>query len=79
MEAGARQFAIPSANMQAASFIAADVGGTHARVGLVRIGADAHPVVEKFARYACAEYPSLAAILKSFLDSVAGESVLIEE
>ncbi|TLY53144.1 MAG: ROK family protein [Gammaproteobacteria bacterium] len=51
--------------------LAADVGGTHARIGLVR--ADAARSGEYtlttlgYRQYACADYPSLAAILSAFL------------
>jgi len=54
-----------------APFIAADVGGTHARIGLVL--ADAHgamPIaVAQYHKYVCADYPSLSAILRDFLDN----------
>ncbi|MFC5741489.1 glucokinase [Dyella tabacisoli] len=51
-------------------FLAADVGGTHARVGLVAQRLDhTHPVtVLEYQRYACAEWPSLTAVLKDFVD-----------
>ncbi len=42
--------------------IAADVGGTHARVGHVRVGDDGALSVLRFRQYACAQAPSLAAI-----------------
>lgn len=50
--------------------LAADIGGTHARIGLVR--ADALHTGEPFAtlayrKYRCADYPSLDAILRDFL------------
>ncbi len=54
-------------------FIAADVGGTHARLGLVRVGADGKVDVLQYRRYACAEYPSLAAILDHFAGEFAAE------
>lgn len=51
--------------------IAADVGGTHARIGLVL--ADVHgalPInVTHYHSYVCADYPSLSAILRHFLDT----------
>ena len=75
MEAGARQLSTRAANEPATRFIAADVGGTHARIGLIRAAAGSSPTVEKFARYVCADYPSLAAILRHFLDSLGGEAV----
>jgi glucokinase len=46
--------------------LAADVGGTYARVGLVQVGAKT-PTVSSYKKYLCADYPSLAAILKHFL------------
>ena len=75
MEAGARQLSARVARGPAASFIAADVGGTHARIGLIRAATGARPIVEKFARYVCADYPNLTAILRHFLDSLGGETV----
>lgn len=48
-------------------FIAADVGGTHARLGVVRVTSEAGVVVDAFHQYACAGYPSLAAILRDFI------------
>lgn len=47
------------------ALIAADVGGTHARVALVDV-AGASPRILALQRYACAEHPSLAAILADF-------------
>jgi len=54
---------------QAAPFLAADVGGTHVRIGRVRASADPrHPVeVLDYRKYRCADYPSLAAIVGDFL------------
>lgn len=51
------------------AFLAADVGGTHARIGLVSPRPDGRrPVtVLEYRRYACAEWPSLTAVLKDFL------------
>lgn len=49
------------------TFLATDVGGTHARVALVR--ADAHGAIEilDHHKYHCAEFPGLAPILAEFL------------
>lgn len=57
-------------------FLAADVGGTHARIGLVSQQPDgARPVtVLQYHRYACADWPSLTAVLKDFVDQL-GRSV----
>lgn len=51
------------------AFLAADVGGTHARIGLVSPHPDGHrPVtVLEYRRYVCAEWPSLTAVLKDFV------------
>jgi glucokinase len=56
----------------ASAFLAADVGGTHARIGLVSPHPDgARPVtVLEYRRYACAEWPSLTAVLKDFVGQV---------
>lgn len=61
-----------AANSASAAFLAADVGGTHARIGLVSVDADrAHPVsVLEYRKYVCADYPSLDAILADFLASL---------
>jgi glucokinase len=48
--------------------IVADVGGTYARVALVRAAKGSAPEVLDFQRHACADYPSLAAILRDFVD-----------
>ncbi|HEX7801627.1 MAG TPA: glucokinase [Pseudoxanthomonas sp.] len=48
--------------------IVADVGGTYARVALVRVARGQAPEILDFHRHACAEYPSLAAILRDFAD-----------
>jgi len=65
--AGARQIPVSAEAPAGASFIAADVGGTHARIGLVTRGAGGSLAVEKFIRYVCADYPSLSAILRDFI------------
>ncbi len=46
--------------------LAADVGGTYARVGLVQLGAG-QPIVSSYRKYRCADHSGLAAILKDFL------------
>lgn len=53
----------------AAPFLAADVGGTHARIGLVAPAADGqHPIsVLHYHRYQCAAWPSLTAVLRDFI------------
>lgn len=55
--------------------LAADVGGTHARVGLVREDRDAGLQLLAYRTYACADFEDLGAILGSFLASVPQVSV----
>jgi len=50
------------------AFIAADVGGTHARIGLVHRPPGAETIdVLRYERYACADWPSLTAVLQDFI------------
>ena len=58
-------------------FIAADVGGTHVRIGLVEGSDDpAHPVaVLQYRKYVCAQYPGLTEIIEEFLGTLTGETV----
>ena len=48
-------------------FIAADVGGTNARIGVVRVNGDGSVAVLAYRKYSCGDYPSLTAILRDFL------------
>ncbi len=54
------------------AFLAADVGGTHARIGLVSPHPDGRRPVTmlEYRRYACAEWPSLTAVLQDFVSQV---------
>jgi len=54
-------------------FIAADVGGTHARIGLVIGGAIGKTPVDvlHYHRYSCSEWPSLVAMLQDFVAQLA--------
>ncbi len=54
---------------QASLVLAADVGGTHARIGLLRTVGGAQPPLEMLARhvYECAKWPGLGEILEDFL------------
>lgn len=63
--------AVPPLTQVEPRFLAADVGGTHTRVGLVRAGGadESDVVVLAHRKYVCAEYPSLAAILADFIAS----------
>jgi glucokinase len=47
-------------------FVAADVGGTHVRIGLVGV-ADGRPEVLRYEKYACADFPGLAEVIAHFL------------
>lgn len=59
---------------RAEAFIAADVGGTHARIGLVRPAlAGGSFDVLRYERYACADWPSLTAVLKDFVGHLDGQ------
>ena len=57
--------------------IAADVGGTHARVALLEAGHGGRDdfAILHYRKYACADYASLAAILEEFRATVAGGDV----
>ncbi|MEA9608335.1 glucokinase family protein [Xanthomonas campestris pv. plantaginis] len=60
------------------TFLAADVGGTHVRVGRVSHGADAPIELSQYRTYRCADHASLDAILADFLrDSRAVDAVVI--
>lgn len=54
---------------RALGFVAADVGGTHVRIGLV---SDAGGQIEVLAyrKYACADFPGLAEVFQAFLDEL---------
>ncbi|GAA0247030.1 glucokinase [Rhodanobacter caeni] len=66
-----RHVAPPSvtASLAMPPFLAADVGGTHARIGLVAATGDRrHPVqVLHYQRYQCAAWPSLTDVLRDFV------------
>jgi glucokinase len=56
-----------------APFIAADIGGTHARVGLVVADRGGAPSVRvlHYHRYRCAEWANLTSLLQNFLEELA--------
>jgi len=59
------------------AFLAADVGGTHARIGLVRRAAGSAAIdVLRYERYACAEWPSLTAVLRDFVGQLDGDTAI---
>lgn len=57
------------ANPRAQPFLAADVGGTHARVALVRAAAAGKPGfdVVAYRKFACADFPGLSELLTAFV------------
>jgi glucokinase len=56
-----------AARTQATALIAADVGGTHARVARLEAGAlGSDLAIVEYRKYACADHPSLAAIVETF-------------
>ena len=63
----------PTADALNRPFIAADVGGTHARIGLVIGGAVGKTPVDvlHYHRYNCTEWPSLVAMLQDFIAQLA--------
>ncbi|HEV2540136.1 MAG TPA: glucokinase [Frateuria sp.] len=67
---GATQRLDRPASAPATPFLAADVGGTYARVGLMRTSSGAGRQVDVLAyrKLACAQYPGLPELLQSFLD-----------
>ncbi|HEU4531975.1 MAG TPA: glucokinase, partial [Steroidobacteraceae bacterium] len=58
-------------------FIAADVGGTYARVGLIEQGASPATALSlhQYKTYLCADYPGLGAILRDFIATLGGVAV----
>ena len=59
------------------AFIAADVGGTHVRIGLVSASADPRHRVKvlEYRKYVCAQYAGLAEIIEDFLAGLDGARV----
>lgn len=55
-------------------FVAADVGGTNARIALVEADGERIEILD-YRRYPCAEYPSLTAILSDFVGRQLDEGV----
>lgn len=55
--------------------LAADVGGTHARIALVGVGADGRIEILRHEKYACAQFPGLAEIFETFRREAGAESV----
>jgi glucokinase len=58
-----------------APIIAADVGGTHARLALARFTPQGGITLVHYSEYICSEYPDLATILRKFNETLDGEHV----
>lgn len=60
-------------------FIAADVGGTHVRIGLVQAGATANAPLQvlAYSKFRCADYAGLSEILSEFIASSAPVGVAV--
>jgi len=66
----------PAASVSAQRLlIAADVGGTHARIALVGADADGRVEILRHEKYACASFPGLADIFETFRRAVGAEAV----
>ena len=61
--------AVPGASPQERPFIAADVGGTHARIALMQAGGGDAASMLHYRQYVCAEHAGLAAILRDFIQN----------
>jgi len=66
-----------SARVPAMPFLAADVGGTFARVALMQVprGEGREPEVLAYRKLACADFAGLTELLQSFVDTDAGAGV----
>jgi glucokinase len=62
----ARQEIFEAPDVGGEVLLAADVGGTYARIGVVQFGGQT-PHVSHFEKYRCADYPNLSAIFERFL------------
>jgi glucokinase len=64
---------MPAAPAAPTPFLAADVGGTHARVGLVQAAANGTDLsVLQYRKFACANYKDLHDILREFANTLGG-------
>ena len=70
MHVPASQFS-QHASLHPRPFLAADVGGTHARVALLRAAPGGGNAIEILAyrKFTCADFPRLSELLKAFVDS----------
>lgn len=58
------------------ALIGADVGGTYARLGWAELVPGKPIEIRDFRKYACAEHPSLAAILRDYMQSLQQQTAL---
>lgn len=65
----ARPLAMPAVVAASRCFIAADVGGTNARLCVVHADADGGIQVLSWKRYPCGDYPNLSTIIAEFVES----------
>lgn len=65
MSASTSPLPTSASHRAAVPFIAADVGGTHVRIGLVAGAGAVEP--RHYRKYACADFPGLAEIIEDFL------------
>lgn len=65
--------AVPGASPQERPFIAADVGGTHARIALMQPGLGGGAAMLHYRQYVCAEHAGLAEIVLDFVAQTGAE------
>jgi glucokinase len=64
------------AHAHSTALIAADVGGTHARIARLETGFAGHDfAIVDYRKYSCADYPSLAAIIDAFRGEAGGRDI----
>jgi glucokinase len=64
------------ARAHSTALIAADVGGTHARIARLETGFAGHDfAIVEYRKYSCADYPSLAAIIDAFRNEAGGREI----
>jgi len=66
---------VADSNVSTRRLLAADVGGTHARIALVDVDAAGRVDIVRHEKYACASFPGLADIFEAFRRDADAESV----
>ncbi|MGJ4728432.1 glucokinase [Luteimonas sp. SDU101] len=75
MGASTRHLSVsPGPRRGAATVLAADVGGTHVRVGLVDVASPQS--LQHYRRYACADFAGLGELLQAYVSSVAAAATV---